>query len=68
MSRTPSEEAPCPRFRSLALCGLAATGAAALTLPGAAGAAVHRHPGVHTITVVEHAITDTEQRAVPGGP
>jgi len=64
-----------PTVRSLTLSGLAATGAAAavgvaLALPTAAGAHASRHHGRHaqTVTVVEHAITDTEQRAVPGGP
>lgn len=62
-----------PTVRSLTLSGLAATGAAAaLALPAAgAHAGVHRrlHRGEsRTITVVEHAVTDTEQRAVPGGP
>jgi Allene oxide cyclase len=60
-----------PTARFLTLSGLAATGAAAaLALPSAAGARAtghHRHHA-QTVTVVEHAITDTEQRAVPGGP
>src|SRR6201996_7694425 len=60
-----------PTARLLTLSGLAATGAAAaLALPAAAGAHAtgHDHRHGHTVTVVEHAITDTEQRAVPGGP
>jgi allene oxide cyclase len=62
--------------RSLTLSGLSATVAAAavgaaLVLPAAASAHTghhHHHRGAQTITVVEHAITDTEQTAVPGGP
>ena len=61
-----------PTARLLTLPGLAAAGAAAaLALPSVAGAhtAGHHHrAAAHTVTVVEHAITDTEQRAVPGGP
>ncbi|HEY3774303.1 MAG TPA: allene oxide cyclase family protein [Solirubrobacteraceae bacterium] len=60
-----------PTARFLALSGLAATGAAAaFALPTAAGAHATSHHRHHaqTVTVVEHAITDTEQRAVPGGP
>jgi allene oxide cyclase len=62
-----------PTHRSLVPAGLAAGLALATALPAAAGA----HPGphrrahrrhAHTITVVEHAVTDTEQPAVPGGP
>ena len=63
-----------PNARSLTLSGLAATGAAAavgatLALPSAAGAhaSSHHRRHAHTVTVVEHAVTDTEQRAVPGG-
>ena len=67
-----------PHARSLALSAIAAAGTAAalgaaIALPAAAGAHSNRHHHharrhARTITVVEHAVTDTEQRAVPGGP
>jgi allene oxide cyclase len=61
-----------PNARSLTLPGLAAAGAtvalsAMLALPVEAGARATGHTSGSTITVVEHAVTDTEQRAVPGG-
>lgn len=51
----------------LAAAGACATLGTALVLPAAAGARSHAQRATHTITVVEHAVTDTEQRAVPGG-
>jgi allene oxide cyclase len=65
-----------PTTRSPIVPGLAGAAAlaVAVALPAAAGAhaTAHHHARrertAHTITVVEHAITDTEQRAVPGGP
>lgn len=61
-----------PDVRSLNLLTFSAAGVtlaagAALALPGVAGARTAHHADGQTITVVEHALTDTERRAVPGG-
>lgn len=63
--------------RSFTVSPLAAAGAcaalgASLALPAVAGARTAHprtahHRAAHTITVVEHAVTDTERRAVGGG-
>jgi hypothetical protein len=61
-----------PYSRPLTLSLLAAAGACAalgagMSLPAAAGARSDAHAAAHTITVVEHAVTDTERRAVGPG-
>ncbi|HLI59805.1 MAG TPA: allene oxide cyclase family protein [Solirubrobacteraceae bacterium] len=61
-----------PHLRMLTVSPLAAAGACAalgagIALPAAAGARSRGRSLGHTITVVEHAVTDTEQRAVGRG-